>query len=262
MSNLISCKYSVGGKCTFTSSWQGKNIVLPDSKLYYMLDGEIYLEIGDKKIIAKKGDLVLIPANTVHSCALTEIKYMKKAWCHFSIMSGKDNFFENLCFPFIISVSDKEFIEGLFDKLLSAQKSDDYGKDLISSSALCEIVWYYLKNCAVKISAPEQDRIDACIKYMQENYAENPDVETLAKIANYSLNHFIKKFKLKTGYTPAKYLTNLKIDAARSLLQHSHDSINAVMEKTGFLDTSHFIKLFKKRIGYTPKNFSDLYRIK
>ena len=97
---------------------------------------------------------------------------------------------------------------------------------------------------------------------MKENYSENPDVETLAGMANYSLNHFIKKFKAKTGYTPAKYLTLLKIDAARSLLQHSNDSINTVMEKTGFYDTSHFIKLFKKHIGYSPKKFSDLYSIK
>ena len=102
---------------------------LPGARLFYsfrvpfsfLLASEI--EIFDKKIIAKKGDLVLIPANTVHSCALTEIKYMKKAWCHFTIMSGKENFFENLCFPFIISVPDKALIESLFDKLLSAQKS-------------------------------------------------------------------------------------------------------------------------------------------
>ena len=261
LTKIISCKYNVGGYCTFTSSWQGKNIVLPDAKLYFILDGEIFLEINGERLIATKGDLILIPANTVHSCGLTEIKYMKKAWCHFSMMRGKNNFFENLSFPFLIKVEDMPRIEQIFDKLFRAQEKVYYEKDSISSACICEIVSYYLASCTVKEKAPAEDRIDICIKYMQENYAENPDVETLAKMANYSLNHFIKRFKAKTGLTPSKYLTALKIDAARSLLQHSRDSINTVMAKTGFFDTSHFIKSFKKRIGYTPKKFSELYRI-
>ena len=262
MSELICCKYSVGGKCTFNSGWQGKNVVLPDSKLYFMLDGEIFFEIEKEKFIAKKGDLILIPANVEHTCGLTDKKYMKKVWCHFQMLRGKENYFENLSFPYKLHTKNPEYLSKLFDKLIKAQKEPVHYKNLISSACISEIVCYFLSNSAVKEKTSVEDRIDALVKYMKENYSENPDVETLAGMANYSLNHFIKKFKAKTGYTPAKYITLLKIDAARSLLQHSNDSINTVMEKTGFYDTSHFIKLFKKHIGYSPKKFSDLYSIK
>ena len=145
MSELISCQYSIGGFCTFTSSWQGKNIVLPDSKLYFILDGEIFLEINDQKIIAKKGDLILLPANTVHSCGLTEIKYMKKAWCHFSMTRGKSNYFQNISFPFLIKVHNLQLIEQLFNKLFDAQEKPDYEKDLITSACIFDIVSYYFR---------------------------------------------------------------------------------------------------------------------
>ena len=258
MSEFISCKYNLGGQCTITSSWQGKNMLLPHSKFYYLYDGELFLEIAGQYIVAKKGDLVLIPANILHSCGLTELRYMKKAWCHFEMKCGQEEFFLRYQIPFCLHIDDREYMDQLFEDLFRAQTLSPCEQDLRSAEALCRIVSYYFEHSTVITKTSASDQIDDCIQYINDNYAEISNINVLAKRANYSLNHFIKKFKEKTGYTPTKYINSVKINAARSLLQHHNDSISEIMQKTGFLDSAYFTKLFKKHIGYSPKKFRQM----
>lgn len=258
MSEIISCSFEIGNECTFYSSWQGKNLILPHSKLYFLLDGEIFIEVNGKSYVAKKNDLVLIPANVVHSCSLTDIKYMKKDWCHFTMKKGNKDFFENLKFPYIIEVKDVDYVKSLFGNLFSLQNAKPLEKDIMSSATICKIVSYFLENCSVEIIETQKDEIDDCINYINENYTEEITIEQLAEISNYSLNYFIKKFKQKTGTTPIKFINTVRLNAVCQLLKDTDLTINEIMHKTGFLDQAYFTKLFKKNIGYSPMKFRKL----
>ena len=84
MNEAITCFYQVGMQAILPTNWQGDNLKLPDSKLYYVQKGEIVMMLYGTTVIAREGDMMLIPANTVHSCCLTEKRYAQLAWCHFS----------------------------------------------------------------------------------------------------------------------------------------------------------------------------------
>lgn len=262
MDEVISCTYKIGRSSTFRSSWFGNNLFLADSKLYYIEEGEIVVEINGEKILAQKGDLLLIPAETLHSCSLSEKLYMKKSWCHFSIKRGQAEFFQNYVFPFRIHVTEKEYISSLFNELFSSHHLSSPCKELISSSAIFKIVSYYLSHCTVVNKQENDDEINKAILYIKNNYSFHISLETLAKHANYSLNHFTKKFKEKTGYTPIQYINLIKINAAKNLLKYSDKPITEIMEKVGFLDSAYFSKIFKKNVGYSPTDFRALYRKK
>ena len=74
MNEAITCFYQVGMQAVLPTNWQGDNLKLPDSKLYYIQKGEIVMTLYDTTIVARAGDLMLIPANTVHSCRLTDAR--------------------------------------------------------------------------------------------------------------------------------------------------------------------------------------------
>ena len=103
------------------------------------------------------------------------------------------------------------------------------------------------------------DEIERIITYLKSHYDENPTVNDLCKLANLSPNYFVKKFKERTGYPPMRYLTVLKMELAKFLLQNTEDSVGKIMEQVGFFDSAHFSKTFKSISGYSPRKYREIY---
>ena len=59
-----------------------------------------------------------------------------------------------------------------------------------------------------------------------------------------------RKIKLETGLTPKEFITEVKLQKARSLLEGNYNiSLKQLSLEVGFLHNSYFSKLFKKRYG-------------
>ena len=71
INEAISVMYHHGSRITLTSEWKDKNIICPNSKIYYVIDGELCVEINEEVFTAKAGDAILIPSGTKHSYYLT-----------------------------------------------------------------------------------------------------------------------------------------------------------------------------------------------
>lgn len=256
----LSVQCCIARESVLTSSWYAKNTIIPYSKIYYITDGEIEIEIQNQIIIAKRGDVILIPAKTKHSCYMTKTAYAKKYWSHFELKSGNDNFFDNFIVPFKIHVDDgDESLTKLFKSLIQKMELPSPQNQLLTSSTLLKIISYYFSKCVVKRVLKAQNEIDEIVFYIKNNYNKIFSLKDLAKKVNYTPNYFIKKFKKQTGVSPIQYINNVKMEAVKFMLQHSSYSIGTIMEKTGFLDASYFSKLFKKNTGYSPLKFRELY---
>lgn len=260
MKNTMSCTYRFGSRSVLPPDWEGDNLSVPDSKLYYVEKGELVIEIFGETLIGTPGDLFLIPAHTPHSFHLTESRYAEKSWCHFELKRGTADFFENYVVPPCLHVEDTALMNELFRRLLSSNHLAPELQELVSTSAICSIVEYYLQHTNVVEREVADDRIHAVITYIEQHYAEPLTLEQLAKFANYSPNHLGKRFKDTTGYPPMRYLSNVRIERAKLLLQGANDPISVIMEKTGFTDAAYFSKSFKKVIGYSPQKFRKLHR--
>lgn len=87
--------------------------------------------------------------------------------------------------------------------------------------------------------------------FLQKNFCENYDYEFLCK--EFGLNKFQLKFAFKavTNDNIHSYLTRLKMDHAKYLLQKTEFSIDYISASIG-LDRSNFYIQFKKYEGKTP----------
>jgi len=88
---------------------------------------------------------------------------------------------------------------------------------------------------------------------MQKTYS----LEQLAAHCNYSKNHLIRIFREETGQTPFDYITDLRINVAKNLLENSNMPIHAISDSCGFGNYINFYKSFTKRQNTTP----ELYRM-
>nr|WP_235196433.1 helix-turn-helix transcriptional regulator [Streptococcus mitis] len=69
-------------------------------------------------------------------------------------------------------------------------------------------------------------------------------------------------FKKETGETLVKYITDKRINAAKSLLSQTNISISQVSCQVGYDNYSYFTKIFKQRTGLSPGDYRKTYQNK
>jgi len=102
--------------------------------------------------------------------------------------------------------------------------------------------------------AARTDAIGKAIGIMEADYPEPLSMEDLSRTLGLERTYFSSLFKEKTGYSPYRYLTALRIKKACLLLAETDFSVAEVAELVG-LDARNFARLFKKEIGKTPLEY-------
>ena len=100
----------------------------------------------------------------------------------------------------------------------------------------------------------EETPITRAKEYMQEHYADDLHLDTLAKVAQLSKSYFIRAFRHHAGLAPHAYLIQIRLNRAKTLLAKGLSPIQAALD-TGFYDQSHFTRSFKQFLGITPGHY-------
>jgi AraC-like DNA-binding protein len=97
--------------------------------------------------------------------------------------------------------------------------------------------------------------------FIDEHFADHIDLDAIAGEAAFSKFHFIRLFKMAYGKTPHQYLTQVRIEKAKLLLQ-SETSITDVCFSVGFDGISSFTHLFKRFTQLTPSAYQQQQRLR
>ena len=105
--------------------------------------------------------------------------------------------------------------------------------------------------------ASEYRRIFPAVSYMEEHISDSLlSVEKLAEICNMSISCFRKVFESVYGIPPRRYIQEIRINKARSLLNGSYESVSMVSESCGFTSVNHFCRLFRQLVGCTAREYN------
>ncbi|GAA4884816.1 AraC family transcriptional regulator [Flaviramulus aquimarinus] len=94
---------------------------------------------------------------------------------------------------------------------------------------------------------------------MMQNFHYDLQLEEYARLCGRSLSTFKRDFKAHFNETPGKWLTNMRLDYAKTLLQNSELNINEVCYESGFKNTSHFNSSFKQKFQHPPNQYRNLH---
>jgi AraC-like DNA-binding protein len=92
--------------------------------------------------------------------------------------------------------------------------------------------------------------------FIDDNYADNIDLDHISDEAFFSKFHFIRLFKKTYAKTPHQYLTFVRIEKSKLLLQ-TDTPISAVCYAVGFDSISSFTGLFKRLVGQAPSAYQQ-----
>ena len=101
--------------------------------------------------------------------------------------------------------------------------------------------------------APKSDRIQSALAFARRNLRATLSVEELAEVANLSPRQFSRAFRAETGQSPAKAVENLRVEAARLLMEEGQLPIDTVARETGFADRERMRRAFLRAFGQPPQ---------
>ena len=100
--------------------------------------------------------------------------------------------------------------------------------------------------------------VDRVKSHILARFSQDISLADAAQIAGLNPAYFSRLFKQKTGMNFIDYLTKIRMDQAKTLLQKRELTIAEVSRKVGYKSDKYFIKVFRKMVGYTPKDFSRI----
>ena len=102
-------------------------------------------------------------------------------------------------------------------------------------------------------------RLRRVIDFMSANFGEQITLEQLAQEAGVTKYHFTRLFRGKVGVSPIRYLSQIRLEAARDLLITTNLRIRDIAHACGFTAPSHFSTAFAARYGKPPDKFREAH---
>lgn len=120
--------------------------------------------------------------------------------------------------------------------------------------------WYdYLKLSCMKVKTFYQSKqyINQAKAYIHKHFNTAITLEDVAAAVNLSPNYFSNMFKQEFGVTFIDYLTQVRLESAKELLEENELSLKEISFMVGYKDPNYFSRVFKKRYYESPKHFQQ-----
>jgi transcriptional regulator GlxA family with amidase domain len=149
--------------------------------------------------------------------------------------------------------------------LVLALVEEDLGVDMARLIAKKLVVYHRRAGGQSQFSAllelePKSDRIQLSLAYARAHLREGLAVEELAEVAHLSPRQFSRAFKAETGQSPAQAVENLRVEAARALIDEGRLALGVVARETGFGDPERMRRAFLRTLGQPPQSVRRVAR--
>lgn len=90
---------------------------------------------------------------------------------------------------------------------------------------------------------------------IRSRYTEELRLEDLAADAGMSVRSYIRHFRWTAGIPPIRYLTEVRIEIGRRLLEETSLNVTEIAGRVGFSDGSYFARQFRAYTGMSPLEY-------
>jgi transcriptional regulator GlxA family with amidase domain len=150
--------------------------------------------------------------------------------------------------------------------LLLALVEDDHGPDLAHQIAGWLVVFVRRPGGQSQFSAQLRAKpastpsIAELQRWLGDHLRSDLSVDRLAARVALSPRTFARVFRRETGTTPAVFVEELRVEAARRLLETTELTVAAVAAQVGMRHAETLHRAFQRRLGTTPDRYRQHFR--
>ncbi len=228
--------------------------------IHYVISGSGYLVVGDKKYKIKENDVFFMDNKTLFACYPDD----KNPWEYvfYEIGGKKAAEYVNTCgFSVDNPILKCNATQKILFALMPIFKKKDNNENITYFEILSSIFSLF-DSVATKqkeISFFSQESFIKEVKeYIQLNYlTPNFSVEQLCQSMHISHSHLCRIFKQYENVSIVKYVNNLKMNYAKTLLLNTSYNVLEIAYMSGYKEYEYFLRLFKKKHGFTPTEYRE-----
>ncbi len=145
----------------------------------------------------------------------------------------------------------------------------DAVQELQTTSDLEEIYFWTIKffdklmnDIYINRDTKKYNIVEQVVQYLDQHFAEDININQIAQKVYFSSSYISHLFKEELGVTIIEYLTRIRLDQARKLLENTDLTINKITKKIGYNDITYFSKLFKRKVGISPNEYRRWWKTK
>ena len=226
----------------------------------YVLDGCLDFNLNGEKLVAERGDLVIVNSAEIHAFSPME------DGTDYYFLVADDKFFRTNNLYTDTTYFEKKVhssqAQRLFEEIIrETGKADEYAH-ISAISVLLSLFIYLNRHHGDRRAeqAPSEQKKMTLVRntllYLQEHYKERLTIAQIAEAMHFSRSYLSHTFKELTNTSLVGYLNLVRCHNARALLLEGMSIPDAAAE-CGFSDLSYFTRVFKKTLGTLPSEVSD-----
>ncbi|MFC9438670.1 GlxA family transcriptional regulator [Nocardia sp. NPDC057030] len=150
--------------------------------------------------------------------------------------------------------------------LALALVEEDHGVELARSLAKYLVVYLRRPGGQAQFSMraglgrPRSGGLRKAVDSVAADLAADHSLAALAARASLSERHLSRLFRQETGLTPAQYVKQARVEAARILLETSDDLVAAIARRSGFGSEETMRRTFAEVLGTSPSDYRERFR--
>jgi len=149
--------------------------------------------------------------------------------------------------------------------LALAMVEEDHGREVALAVAR-ELVMFLKRpggqsqfSAQLSVQLAEHQPLSDLQAYVLEHPDADLSVEALAGRVSMSPRHFARVFLREVGITPARFVTSVRVETARRLLEESSESLEAVCVKSGLGTPESMRRAFARVVGIPPGQYRERF---
>lgn len=240
-----------------------KGRILNEYQLLYLTEGEGTFESTNQRPTRiKEGDLFLLFPGEWHTYHPLETKGWKSYWIGFKGRNVDDRVRAGFLSPTkpIYHVGFSSEIVHLYDEAFAKAKEEAaYAQQTLAGivNHLVGLMYSLERNIKLNKQHDYADVINKARLRIREALESNLTIQQIAMDLGIGYSNFRKLFKEYTGFAPAMYQQELRLQRAKELLSTTTLSIKEIAYRLNFDSPDYFSSKFKIKTGRKPSEFRE-----
>lgn len=245
-------------------------------EFYFFVEGEVFMEIEDRKYPLSPGDVILIPPSIFHQALIhdAEVPYRRFVfWIAEDLAEALLKESEDYAYVFqrsqkgdhihhydALSFND---LRGKLFSLLDEQSSGRYGRDTRISLCIRDLL-LQINRSVYEMENPvhnneERSFYETLTSFIDSHLEEDLSLSRLSSEFFLSRYYIAHLFQERTGLSLHQYILKKRLKACSDALR-SGTAVKEAYLASGFRDYSSFFRAFKKEYGTSPSEYRQLNR--
>jgi len=234
-------------------------------EMLYLQEGELSVQIGERRYQGKPGDVFVIQSGEVHhlvadSEAFTLYVCTFNPAILYALRPDICHVTNHLTDAMLTQAGLAPEVRRLFMEIYAEKAAQKKWSDVIVQTDILRLYGLFARHFEAPVLRTKKDiekfkSFQTALTYMSEHYPEDISLTGIAKKLNYTPAYVSRMFVTYTGVNFKVYLDTLRISKAIKLIQNTDLTFSKISILCGFENIRTFNNVFARITGCTPGEY-------